>query len=274
MSALSEAAAGGLPLQLTTITVAVPAPLSPGSAAVLSVPGMAMSQGSPLTLPGGQQDGGSFKWKYEQTRADKLGSTLVRSSLPSYTHWHRSVLLVSVPYFPQLRPVFLIFSLYSHLRPVLLVSVLHSSSPSRSPQFLPVLFGSVPYSSAPSRTPHFCPVLLSSFPYYSAPSRTPLLRPVLLISVPYSSAPSRTPRLRPILLITVPYSSFPSRTSCLRPVLLVSAPYSTSLSCIPPQLHSFNSFLRPVVLVLYSYSPSRTFRLRPKPLCSVPKIVK
>ena len=78
MSSMSEG--GSLPLQLTTITVAVPAPLSPNSAAVLSVPGMNIG-GSALSSPLGQQqqDYGAFKWKYEQTRTDKLGSTLVRS---------------------------------------------------------------------------------------------------------------------------------------------------------------------------------------------------
>ena len=71
----------GLPLQLTTITVAVPTPLSPNSAAVLSVPGMGIGgqQGTALSpsMVNQQQDYGAFKWKYEQTRTDKLNSTLV-----------------------------------------------------------------------------------------------------------------------------------------------------------------------------------------------------
>ena len=71
-----------MPLQLTTITVAVPSPLSPNSAAVLNVSGMNMvGQGghvTPLTLPVTQQECGTFKWKYEQTRTEKLNSTLVR----------------------------------------------------------------------------------------------------------------------------------------------------------------------------------------------------
>jgi len=80
MSTLSEGER--MPLQLTTITVAVPSPLSPNSAAVLNVSGMNMvGQGghvTPLTLPVTQQECGTFKWKYEQTRTEKLNSTLVR----------------------------------------------------------------------------------------------------------------------------------------------------------------------------------------------------
>ena len=78
MSTMSEGE--GLPLQLTTITVAVPTPLSPNSAAVLSVPGMGIGgQGTALSpsMVNQQQDYGAFKWKYEQTRTDKLNSTLV-----------------------------------------------------------------------------------------------------------------------------------------------------------------------------------------------------
>ncbi|XP_023329946.1 nuclear factor 1 C-type isoform X4 [Eurytemora carolleeae] len=78
MSTLSEGER--MPLQLTTITVAVPSPLSPNSAAVLNVSGMNMvGQGghvTPLTLPVTQQECGTFKWKYEQTRTEKLNSTL------------------------------------------------------------------------------------------------------------------------------------------------------------------------------------------------------
>ena len=78
-----------MPLQLTTITVAVPSPLSPNSAAVLNVSGMNMvGQGghvTPLTLPVTQQECGTFKWKYEQTRTEKLNSTLVRKKKNSET---------------------------------------------------------------------------------------------------------------------------------------------------------------------------------------------
>lgn len=54
----------GLPMQLTTITVAVPQPLSPGTVSVL--------QGGDCAAQG-------FKWKYEQPKPEKQGSTLVRS---------------------------------------------------------------------------------------------------------------------------------------------------------------------------------------------------
>ena len=53
----------GLPLQLTTITVAVPQPLSPGTVSVLQGGDCGAAQG--------------FKWKYEQPKPEKQGSTLV-----------------------------------------------------------------------------------------------------------------------------------------------------------------------------------------------------
>jgi hypothetical protein len=56
----------GLPLQLTTITVAVPQPLSPGTVSVLQA-------GDPAQ---------GFKWKYEQPKVEKQGSTLVSSAAP------------------------------------------------------------------------------------------------------------------------------------------------------------------------------------------------
>jgi len=70
----------GLPLQLTTITVAVPSPLSPNTTSMLNAPGVSISGGNmgqvtPLTLPVSQQDC-AFKWKYEQPKPDKVGSTL------------------------------------------------------------------------------------------------------------------------------------------------------------------------------------------------------
>ena len=55
----------GLPLQLTTITVAVPQPLSPGTVSVLQGGDCGAAQG--------------FKWKYEQPKPEKQGSTLVSS---------------------------------------------------------------------------------------------------------------------------------------------------------------------------------------------------
>ena len=90
-------AGGGLPLQLTTITVAVPAQMSPNSAnAVLNVPGSMSSV--QLSIAGDDGDGvghgedeigaddldlglhhqGEYKWKYEQPRADKISASLVR----------------------------------------------------------------------------------------------------------------------------------------------------------------------------------------------------
>jgi len=70
----------GLPLQLTTITVAVPSPLSPNTTSMLNAPGVSISganmgQVTPLTLPASQQDC-AFKWKYEQPKPDKVGTTL------------------------------------------------------------------------------------------------------------------------------------------------------------------------------------------------------
>ena len=53
----------GLPLQLTTITVAVPQPLSSGTVSVLQGGDCGAAQG--------------FKWKYEQPKPEKQGSTLV-----------------------------------------------------------------------------------------------------------------------------------------------------------------------------------------------------
>ena len=83
----------GLPLQLTTITVAVPAQMSPNSAAVLSVPNNVLSvvqqsaggdngeidseTAEELGLTA-VQSGDQFKWKYEQARVDKIGTSLVR----------------------------------------------------------------------------------------------------------------------------------------------------------------------------------------------------
>ena len=71
MSGLS-AGEGGLPLQLTTITVAVPASLDN------NLLGGMGGGGSNLLSPVSQQDVDSFKWKYEQTRTEKISSTLVR----------------------------------------------------------------------------------------------------------------------------------------------------------------------------------------------------
>ena len=92
-------AGGGLPLQLTTITVAVPSQMSPNSAnAVLNVPGgMSNVQLSVVGDDGeghgedevGADDlgltlnhqGEQYKWKYDQLRVDKIGASLVRKVL-------------------------------------------------------------------------------------------------------------------------------------------------------------------------------------------------
>ena len=63
---VGEGGDGGLPLQLTTITVAVPQPLSPGTVSVL--------QGHDCGSQG-------FKWKYEQPKPDKQGCSLVSRSV-------------------------------------------------------------------------------------------------------------------------------------------------------------------------------------------------
>eukprot|EP00092_Neocalanus_flemingeri_P024106 GFUD01026152.1.p1 GENE.GFUD01026152.1~~GFUD01026152.1.p1 ORF type:complete len:652 (-),score=141.18 GFUD01026152.1:317-2272(-) len=78
MATLTMSDGDGLPLQLTTITVAVPSPLSPNTTSMLNAPGVSISsmgQGTPLTLPVSQQDC-AFKWKYEQPKPDKVGTTL------------------------------------------------------------------------------------------------------------------------------------------------------------------------------------------------------
>ena len=60
----------GLPLQLTTITVAVPgSPLSPSSSMLSSMVAGQVA-GSDCTA--------TVKWKYEQPKSDKVGTTLVR----------------------------------------------------------------------------------------------------------------------------------------------------------------------------------------------------
>jgi len=80
MATLAISDGDGLPLQLTTITVAVPSPLSPNTTSMLNGPGVSISGGTmgqvtPLTLPVSQQDC-AFKWKYEQPKPDKVGTTL------------------------------------------------------------------------------------------------------------------------------------------------------------------------------------------------------
>ena len=96
MSGLGEGESGGLPLQLTTITVAVPASLDNsllnGIGHHGGVVGGTSAAGGPATSllsPIDQQhDGdcttsGAFKWKYQQQSADKLGTPLVRKSAKS-----------------------------------------------------------------------------------------------------------------------------------------------------------------------------------------------
>lgn len=69
--------AGGL--QLTTITVAVPAPLSPTDPALLAA-AAAANQPPPMvtlpTVPAPQES--AFKWKYEQNKEKASGTSLVR----------------------------------------------------------------------------------------------------------------------------------------------------------------------------------------------------
>ena len=77
MATLTMSDGEGLPLQLTTITVAVPgSPLSPSSSMLSS---MVAGQVTPLTVPVSQTDcTATVKWKYEQPKTDKVGTTLVR----------------------------------------------------------------------------------------------------------------------------------------------------------------------------------------------------
>ena len=96
MATLTMTDGDGLPLQLTTITVAVPSPLSPNTTSMLNAPGVSISGGNmgqvtPLTLPVSQQDC-AFKWKYEQSKPDKIGTTLVRK-LPSSSFPFRTMKL-------------------------------------------------------------------------------------------------------------------------------------------------------------------------------------
>ena len=70
MATLTMSDGEGLPLQLTTITVAVPgSPLSPSSSMLSSMVAGQVT-GSDCTA--------AVKWKYEQPKTDKVGTTLVR----------------------------------------------------------------------------------------------------------------------------------------------------------------------------------------------------
>merc|ERR1712069_14962 len=74
-------AGAGLPLQLTTITVAVPgSPLSPGGA-------MLGSLGHQLAGHSAEAGPAPNKWKYEQPKADKVGTTLVRFPVSAWMGW-------------------------------------------------------------------------------------------------------------------------------------------------------------------------------------------
>ena len=70
MATLTMSDGEGLPLQLTTITVAVPgSPLSPSTSMLSSmVAGQVAGPDCTATV----------KWKYEQPKTDKVGTTLVR----------------------------------------------------------------------------------------------------------------------------------------------------------------------------------------------------
>ena len=75
---------GSAGLQLTTITVAVPAPLSPNDPAFLAAAAAAGSLNPPPTavalptVPAPQQECSTLKWKYEQNNKEKTGTSLVR----------------------------------------------------------------------------------------------------------------------------------------------------------------------------------------------------
>ena len=79
--------AAGLPLQLTTITVAVPgSPLSPSSS-MLSSMVVPTNNLVPVSVSQTDCNAGTVKWKYDQNKSDKVGTTLVRfeGSMPSPT---------------------------------------------------------------------------------------------------------------------------------------------------------------------------------------------
>ena len=79
---MSDGGDPGLPLQLTTITVAVPgSPLSPGGSllsSMVGVPGLQVNPPPLLTSLPVSQAGETVKWKYEPAKSDKVGTTLVR----------------------------------------------------------------------------------------------------------------------------------------------------------------------------------------------------
>lgn len=83
MATLTMSDGEGLPIQLTTITVAVPgSPLSPSSSMLSSMVGPSVNS---LTVPVTHvpqthvsADTGAVKWKYDQPKNDKVGTTLVR----------------------------------------------------------------------------------------------------------------------------------------------------------------------------------------------------
>ena len=86
----------GLPLQLTTITVAVPgSPLSPGGSllsSMVGVPGLQVNTLNPLASLPVTQAGDTVKWKYEPAKPDKVGTTLVRWCVMCDTSSHKLVL--------------------------------------------------------------------------------------------------------------------------------------------------------------------------------------
>lgn len=74
--------ADGMPLQLTTITVAVPSSMSPNtSSGVMSLPSVGGMVSNPLALPLGQQDC-TFKWKYEQNKDKDEFHPFIEALLP------------------------------------------------------------------------------------------------------------------------------------------------------------------------------------------------
>ena len=89
LASVVSSCAGTGGLQLTTITVAVPGPLSPSDPAFLAAAAAGSLNPPPTavslpTVPAPQEQCNTLKWKYEQQNSkDKSGSSLVRAINPS-----------------------------------------------------------------------------------------------------------------------------------------------------------------------------------------------
>ena len=87
LATMSEVPGEGLPLQLTTITVAVPgSPLSglspmsmvtPGGHTTVNVTPVLQQQQPGQPVSSTEVSPASVKWKYDQNKTDKVGNTLV-----------------------------------------------------------------------------------------------------------------------------------------------------------------------------------------------------